>query len=349
MSEPTPTVMRASAGDRLSTIYSHPGPYASVFLRVRPSSEAGEAWAAARWMDLRRMDLRRGLIERGAPRPAIDAVDRHLAAEPPADVAAIGVVAAADGHTIVDHALDPPRCDLATVDSLPYAAPFLEWNQRGVPHVVVVVDHTGADAVSFHPDRPATSLSLDAENGSLVDEITVSIRTLRAELAVVGGDPARARALGDALTPLVGPFCNVVVELGGTADDLAVSTVRHVSDAAARSTVGFLREFRFLAEHDAAVDGMERTVSALRRRQPGVRLIHDDPDDTRRVWLGPTATDLSVEPRKGWNVSARFVDAAIRAAIASGIRVHVIPSTGATGPAGDTAHIHHGTPVIEPF
>jgi hypothetical protein len=124
--------------------------------------------------------------------------------------------------------------------------------------------------------------------------------------------------------------------------------VRQVSDSVATTTVGLLRQFGFLAGHHSAVEGMEETLTALREHRHGVLLIHDDPVDDRRVSLGETPSDLHATPAIGRSDSARFVDAAIRAAIIGGIRVHVIPSTGANGPDEGAAHLHRGTPAIEP-
>ena len=212
----------------------------------------------------------------------------------------------------------------------------------------MVADESGVDIVDFHPDRRTEMTSVEGSTAYLTDEISRRARALDCRLIVVGGTPLEAQHLADALVPHVAPRCNVVVELDETTDGLAASTVRHVSDSVATSTVGFLREFRFLAEHDAAVDGMESTVNALRSGKPGVLLVHDDPTDDRRVWIGPRPADLSVTPVDGWPCTARFVDAAVAAAVASELQIHVIPSTGDDGPTDGVAVIHRDTPSLEP-
>ena len=339
--EPSP---RLDVRDRLALIYASPGPYVSVYLQTRPLLRNTDHDTVARWTG-----MRRALVSDGAPRKALDAIDARLSLPQPDESAAIGVIAAADGRTVVDHALEPPRRDVAMVDTLPYAAPMVEWDQRRVPHLVVVVDRSGADIVSFHPDQRTEMTSVDGAHDAVVEAARRRVVEQSARLVVVSGDPGRAQEVADALVPRVGPMCNVVVEVDEAIDTVAEATVRQVSNTVATTTVGLLREFRFLAEHDAAVDGMEETLAALRAHRPGVLLIHDDPTDERRVWLGSGPTDIHATPASGRNASARFVDAAIRAAIAAGMRVHVIPSTGDHGPDDGAAHIHSGTPAVEAF
>ena len=138
--------------------------------------------------------------------------------------------------------------------------------------------------------------------------------------------------------------CRVVAEPGAaTPDELADATVRHLSDAAARATVGYLRELRFLASHHAAVDGTADTIAALRAGEADVLLIHDDPDDQRRIWTSPNPQDLSLESRPDHPINARLVDAAIRAAITTNTTVHIIPTTGPNGPDDNTAALSHST------
>ncbi len=328
--------------DRLGLISASPGPYTTVLLQTRPLARNGDDNTARRWAELRAQ-----LIERGAPTVALDAIDARLTLPAPDGTAAVGVIAAADGHTVVDWALEPPRRDFAVVDSLPYAAPFIEWDQRRVPHLVVVADDSGVDIVEFRADHRTT---VDAVDGS-VDEALVEIRrrvqSIDCRLVVVSGAKHVASSVADGLVPLVAPRCNVVLEHDDSPDELAETTVRHVEDSVASETVGLLREYRFLAEHDAAVDGAADVIDALRAARRGVLLIHDDPTDARRVWVGPNPTDLSITAVPGWTATARFVDAAIFAAIAGGIAVRVIPSTGERGPDDGAAVLWREGPTLE--
>jgi len=74
----------------------------------------------------------------GAHRRALDAVAARLALPTPSDAGGQIVIAAADGTTAADYGSEAPEIQTASVDSLPYAAPLLEWEQWRVPHMVVL-------------------------------------------------------------------------------------------------------------------------------------------------------------------------------------------------------------------
>lgn len=320
--------------DRIRSVYAHDAPYTSIYLQTLPLLPDADHNLQERWQQ-----LRKALVADGAPARALDAIDARLALPAPQDTAGVCVIAAADGHTIVDHSLDPPRIDFTLVDTLPYVAPLLEWEQRRIPHIVVTVDDAGADIVLFgtdHRDGIVTEQSMD-QNRELAADIATLADTISARLVVLAGDPSLCRDLDGNLKSRLDPSCRVVVEGPSSADELADATVRHVTDIAAQTTVGYLREFRFLASHGAAVDGTEATIDALNDDHPDVLLIHDDPSDERRVVIGDDGTmRLTAASRDAGN-HVRFVDAALRCAIARGIAVHIIPSTGPDGPEDDVA------------
>jgi len=111
--------------------------------------------------------------------------------------------------------------------------------------------------------------------------------------------------------------------------------MRMAATAVAEDTVELLHRFTEERGRGAlAVDGARDTIAALGRRQLEVLLVHDDPEDDRTAWYGPERTQLSVDesdlimrgveqPCRG-----RLIDAALRAAIASGTAVRVIPRHG---------------------
>jgi len=131
----------------------------------------------------------------------------------------------------------------------------------------------------------------------------------------------------------------VVIETEATdAEQLAAAVVRHVSDAEARITVAHLRDRRFLATHHCAVDGTDETIDAPVSGEADRILLHDDPTDQRRLWIGAGPQELSIERRRTYR-PARLVDALVWSAVLQGVDVHIIPSTGSTGPADDAAVI----------
>jgi hypothetical protein len=330
--KPTPVPTAPSAFDRLESIYRSPRPYTSVYLPTRPLLPGRDDDLARRWRE-----LRADLEVQCAPPEALAAIDARLALPAPPDTAAVAVVAAADGSTIVDHGMEPPKVDFGVVDTLPYVGPMLEWHQRRIPHVVVTVDGAGADIVTFGPDHYAHLEEVQGTVKSLTPAISEAAEAVGARVIVVGGAPRLAQQLAERVNVATAPSCRVLASLEETADELGESTVRQVSDEAARTTVGLLRELRFLAAHDADIEGTHDTIGALRSGVPGVLLIHDDPQDRRRVWVGKLPFRLSGEETSECREQARFVDAAIWSAVMQGIDVHIIPRTGRNGPAADTA------------
>lgn len=322
-----------SARERLATIYRAPGPYVTTYLATRAQDADPPADLDERWLG-----LRAELDATGAPDIALKAIDARLTLPIPEDSAAVAVVAAADGTTIVDHGMEPPRADIALYDSLPYAAPLVEWHQRRVAHLVVVADDAGADVVSFRTDHLTTVASYDEPIDALVDTIAGHAGAIAAELILVSAHDDLGEQLTEKLRAVLPVHCRVFDEdLDQGWEDLADITVREVSNLVAKRTVGRLRELRFLTTHDRAVDGSTETMAALADGSARLLLIHDDPRDDRRVWIGPHPQQLSLDQHPDYPATARLVDAAIRSAVLQQIPIHIIPSTGPDGPEDDTA------------
>lgn len=316
--------------DRLRSIYRSDGPFSTVYLAAGDSPH--DAWAA----------VRPDLIEQGAGEKAIRAIEARLGLPAPEHTAGHCLIAAADGTTIVDHAADPPHYDLAFVDTLPYSAPLLEWDQRRVAHVVVTVGDDGADITSFDVNhRTEITVHSDESAGpgpahGLADAVAEVCDGISARLVVVAGPEGMIGSVAEALVARLPLTCRVVKESVDNLDELVDLVIRHVSDTVARTTVEHLRDHRFLRTHEAAVDGINDTIAALAGGAAERILIHDDPADQRRLWVGPGPTDLSLT-QTGNFVQARLNDALIRSAVLQGADVYIIPSTGETGPDEDTA------------
>ncbi|MDW3217174.1 MAG: hypothetical protein R8F63_01065 [Acidimicrobiales bacterium] len=332
---PAPTAM-----DRLRSIYRSPGPYTTVYLATRPLLPHAERDLSERWQE-----MRAELETQCAPLDALEAIDARLALPDPDDTAGVCVIAAADGSTVVEYGMEPPRVDVGVIDTLPHVGPMLEWQQRRVPHLVVTADRFGADIVTFGADHFSDLDTIEGDATIIAPIVSTTATAIGARLVVVGGDPATAQSLADELTTVTAPWCHVVACLDENVDQLADTTVRHVSDAAARTTVGYLRELRFLATHDAGIDGTDDTIAALVSGVPGVLLVHDDPTDDRRIWIGKAPFQLSQDKNTECREQARLVDAAIWSAVLQGMDVHIIPTTGHTGPDDNTAIIDRGAPA----
>ena len=326
-----------SAIDRLLAIYRHRGPFTSAYLAVEPVAERDrDKPLLQRWGWMRdRLELD------GAPKAALDAIEARLRLPRPADTGGIAILAAADGATTVGHGDEPPMYDHGVVDALPYAAPLLEWQQRQVPHLVVTVsgdgDGAGADITVFGAEHYTDNRTVTGGYGAYVDAIATDVERIRAELVVLSGAEADTAPVADLLATRLPIRCRVAIEpQHETLGELADAAVRLVSDAAARKTVASLREHRFLDAHEEAVDGRAATVAALSDGTAVRVLLHDDPNDDDRLWFGDEPTELSTTERPGLT-QGRLIDAMIRSAVLQGIEVHVIPSTGSTGPDDNMA------------
>ena len=318
-----------SATDRLLSIYRAPGPYASVYVATLPLLPSGgaELDVFERWPA-----LRRDLETQGATPASLSAIEARLSLPAPDDTAGVAVIAAADGTTIVDHGLEPPAFDLATVDAVPYAAPLLEWQQRRIAHLVVTIDGDGADLAVFGLDHYTDVRSHQGGHRDLLGPIAETALSMRARLIVLHGEPQHTTPLAQALATELPATCHIVEESGADeADELAERVVRHVSHLSAADTVELLRDQRFMASHHAAVDGVRDTVRTLRDGTATRLVLHDDPTDQRRLWIGDDPTDLSLDSSLG-RTQARLIDALIRSAVLQGIPIHIVPATGPTGP-----------------
>jgi len=324
----SPSPRLTPSTEALRILYSSPGPFATIYFDlIEPATS--DRWSL----------VERQLQNSTATVEMVDAARKAIVETThPEDVGAIAVIASPSSETLVEYGLEPPLSDFVFVDALPYIAPLLEWVQRRVPHLVITVDEKGCDLVAFGAKRFTELVTRDGDLATVIEPITNAVDLISAELVVVSGPAFLARRLAEDLSLAVPALCRVVAEEdAGDAIELADAAVRQVSDTAARQTVGFLRELRFMATHGGAVDGVADTFEALRRRNTEVLLIHNDIKDERRAWIGGRAEDLALEAGPACTTSARLVDAAIRTAILTGTRVHIIPSTGSRGPDDDTA------------
>jgi len=329
-----------TATDKLNTIFNHKGPYVSVYLATLPLLPDGSKNFYESWKD-----IRSNLESNGAPLPAINAIEARVSLPVPDDAGGICVIAASDGATVVDYGMEPPKSDVGVVDTLPYSAPLLEWQQRRVPHLVVTVDDAGADVITFGLENYT---SIDKYSGSaleLLEPIASHVNALDAKLIVLAGSPKLIKELADRLVTKVPVNCRIVTDSADkSVEDLSQATVRYVSDTVARTTVNYLSEQQFLSEHDAAVDGTNATVKAVGEGSAEVLLIHDNPTDQRRLWLGELPYDLSLEERPGYKHQARIIDALIASAVLQDINIRIIPSTGSQGPDEDIAALTRTDP-----
>src|SRR3546814_2253910 len=96
-----------------------------------------------------------------------------------------------------------------------------------------------------------------------------------------------------------------------------------------------------IGQQDLAVGGMAPTIDALNQAAVAVLLVHDDVDD-QTAWAGPEPVPLGLQRDAdaiaGHDIhEVRLADAIVRAALATGASVRVIP---AAGPVAEIGRAH---------
>src|SRR4051794_14697202 len=129
----------------LETVFSAPGPYATVCADVTHTTENADTE-----LDLRVRAVAEKLTEQGAPEAVVEAVrGRLLEGNEGGDAGTWrgrAVIAAADGSVVLDQPLvDSPRQEVAEWSPQPDLLPVLRQLPGRIPHIVVVTDRVGAD------------------------------------------------------------------------------------------------------------------------------------------------------------------------------------------------------------
>ncbi|HLH47286.1 MAG TPA: Vms1/Ankzf1 family peptidyl-tRNA hydrolase, partial [Acidimicrobiales bacterium] len=284
--------------DDLRGLFETSDGVASVYLETPGAIDNASRRDLLRWHDARaRLDAE------GAPPAALDAIGA-LVPEAHHDGAALAAFADAGGLRLSAHGARPPRAPLARWDTLPSVVPLVLWRQEWPPHLVVVVDRTGADifaggrllAVTGETgrDRPVHDSAKGgwsqrhhqervhgvwARNASLVvEQVNALAASMEPEVILIGGDERAESMVRSALPPdLAARVEEVALSRAADGSDetgpAAVTTM--VATAAARDTVAVLEELRQqLGRQGRAVQGAAATFDALRQGQVGLLLVH---------------------------------------------------------------------------
>jgi hypothetical protein len=344
----------------VAELLRRPGPYLSVYLGTEAAVENAAQHAEVRWKD-----LRRDLADAGAPEDLLDAVE-PLVGPAHLDGECLVVLASASGGRpeVVEHFPDPPVGDLGRFGALPVLAPLVEWRQRTVPHLLVLVDRAGADIVAVErsgrertvevegPDAPITKTAVggwsqrryqqrvedswEHNAAEVADAVARLVTAVGARLVVLAGD-VRAKAL--LVERLPAELVDLVREAqggrspDGSADELAAEATRLVAGASAAESAEALRVFHEdLARDDRAVAGADAVLGALSEARVDTLLATGDPAERPTAWFGPDPVPVA---RTAGQLGALgiddvregpLVDVAMRAALGTGAAVRVVPA-----------------------
>lgn len=299
----------------------HRGPFASIHLDASHDTEDAAKLAELRWRAIRDQ-----LEAHDAPEPTLDALDTALDKPPPAGRAGRLLVAAGDEVLVDEYLPAPPRRPTARVSDLPYLLPLADWNLRGLPHVVVTVDRTGADIRAVDGDGAEKDQDVSGKEhpvhkvrgGGLAhgqmqrraeetvqrtitevaEETARLVQETGARLLVLAGD-TEARSL---LLGALPPSCQrIAVEVersrppAAGADPLGDDLATLLADRRREEHDQVLERFREASGHGLAVQGLADTIAALREGNVEVLLIDARDVAQTTVWTGTDPTMVAVD------------------------------------------------------
>src|SRR5918992_5095182 len=308
----------------LRPLYERPGPYASVYVDMTRANEEVPKGPELRWRA-----LREDLTGQGAAPETVRAVDAAVQQELDRRWSGGLAVFAAGGEVVLsERLLTAPDRPLAHVGHLPHVLPLLAQRGEQIPHLVAVVDRTGADisCVSATGERKDFDVRGDAEhpirkvsagdwnqsrfqraaeenwrtNAKKVGhEVELAVRRFDAELVVIAGD---VRARTAVIEELPGPLLERSAEAGnaarahgGAPETLDAEIARLVELRTAEHLTAAVARFEEERGHRRrAAEGLGPVCTALRRGQVDTLLLEDQPDEVARLWVGPDPTHVAV-------------------------------------------------------
>src|SRR5438309_7623751 len=313
----------------LRPVLETPGPYATVCADVTHTTETADTE-----LDLKVRAVAEQLEQQGAPAPVVEAVrGRLLEGNDGGEAGTLrgrAVVVAADGSVVLDQPLvDVPRQPVAEWAPQPDLLPVLGQLPGRVPHIVALVDRTGADiTVSAVPGQTIEEQEVAGDTFQIrkfqgggwahhryqhnsenkwvhnADEVAANIGSLARRLSprfvLVAGD-VRARQI---LTDRAGdPWKDLVVSMdeGGRAagadrDPVDRREAELVAEHEAREDADLLEQLEAASAHGLSVTGTASVVEALRKGQVETLLLADPPED-EKLLVGGSPLELGVDQR----------------------------------------------------
>ncbi|HJQ44265.1 MAG TPA: Vms1/Ankzf1 family peptidyl-tRNA hydrolase [Jatrophihabitantaceae bacterium] len=366
------------ATDELRDLYTHAGPFATVYLDASRNTENAEHEIELRWEE-----LRRDLAVRGADDATLDALG-EAALGPPGLPGRHGrVLVATEGEVLLDRPLhDPPDPSAASWDELPDVLPYIADSNTDLVHIVVVTDRTGADldivlgadsqhetvvGNEQHPIHKTRRNQWDErhfqnrvdnawqDNAREVARVVARhVAEFSAELVVVAGEErSRAMVMRDLVDELPPGFPLAEVEAGGRA---AGTSEEALHDAVRDELLKLVwRRRRELLEHlqqnigrgKFACTGTTDVLAALRKSQADTVVLSNNPASTLTAWIGPDPLQVGTTPAELRDMGVRephetrFDAALTRAVVGSGADLEVAPNAHAFLPEGIAALLRY--------
>lgn len=312
--------------ERFRPLVDAKGPFVSVYF-----DDSHDTQDAAAQLDARLRDVRKHLEERSVDAAVVEAIDGAVrGAHPPVGRSGRAVIAAGTTVVVDEHLIRPPATTLLRVSELPYLIPIVEHGHLHTTHLVVAVDHAGAD-ITIHRAGATRSESVDgggrpvhkaksAEHheygtaqgkveeairkniGAVADRITHLVDDSGADLVFIEGEAGARVELAGALPERVADKV-VPLQGGGRAAGTDEAEVQHeigqeflkrrlatIDDAAQRFAAG--------RGTGLAVEGLADVTAALRDGAVDTLIVGELGDatvvaDAELTMIAPDADTLS--------------------------------------------------------
>jgi hypothetical protein len=354
----------------LRPLYQRSGPYASVYLDMTRTTEEAPKAPQLRWRG-----LREELATQGAPPETMRAVDDVVGQELDRRWSGGLAVFAAGGQVVLSERMaEAPRRPMAHLAPLPHVLPLLAQRGEQVPHLVAVVDRTGADisCVSAEGERETFDVRGDADypmtkvsagdwnqarfqraaeetwrtNAKKVGhQVEQAARRFGPEVVVIAGDVrARTAVIEELPTSVLERAAEAGAApraAGAGPQALDAEVARLVELKSTEHIVAAVARFEEeRGNRRRAAEGLGPVVAALRRGQVDTLLLEDQPDVVARLWVGPDSTHVAVlaDDLRALGVEDMTEDRAdaalIRALTGTDGDLLVVPSGGLRAEAG---------------
>jgi hypothetical protein len=358
----------------ISDLYSHSGPFASVYLDATRASESGGTEVELRWRALRAQ-----LAEAGADDKTLHAIDEVAGTHVEIAGRHGQFVVAAGGEVLLDEPTRrPPLRELGRWSPLPHVLPYLVDRSTQVPHLTVLIDRTGADVHTVLDDLHSEQTSVEGgaeyplrktgrdvwnervfqnrvdnaweTNSKEVAQAIVHDLPPQVRVILLAGD-VRARTLvSEELAKVLPQRISVrQLEHGARAEGAS----REALDAEVRSALLhhlwaerhdiLARLQQAVGRHDYAVTGIPAVLDALRKAQVDTLVLSDDPSSTATCAIGPEPLLLGSDMELGdlgvTEIQHDRLDAAlVRALAGSGAGLVITP--------GGHQYVEHGIAAL---
>ncbi|MEU5884513.1 Vms1/Ankzf1 family peptidyl-tRNA hydrolase [Spirillospora sp. NPDC047279] len=290
----------------LKSLYTRPGPYASVYADLTRTTEEAPKTPKLRWRALREK-----LEAEEAPAETLSAIEEIVGDDLSAHRSEGLIAFATEGETHVTRLPGPPLAETARLAPLPHVMPLLVQRGERFPYLLVDVHRPGGTITCVAADGTRTTLDVQGDEDSRKVKSTGETAQARVQRAAENTWKANAKKVGKEVDHAARKCGAELILISGDpqlrgalleeiSDGLLERTVEDTDEEhllelkrTERLTTIVERFERELANNGRAVRGLKPTVEAARRGQVETLILPED--SPARVWVGPAPSDISLD------------------------------------------------------